>query len=109
MTLRMGPVQSTSSVPFFGIDIIGACCAIVNEGRKGNGLRRLDALGVLSSAVSKRLTEDGSQGLPQRSRRLAGRGNGPIGPQSCPFISMSFLVGTISGALAAGGVCGVLS
>ena len=57
--LRIGPVQSTSSVPFLGIDIIGAWCDIVNEGHRESGLREeclgwMDVVGMSSPVVSQR-------------------------------------------------------
>jgi hypothetical protein len=50
MMLRIGVVQSTSSVDFFGIEIVGDCAIIgefTNNGGQGEVLRL--AFGVLES------------------------------------------------------------
>ena len=57
MSVRIGVVQSTSSVPFFGMDIVGHCCAIADgrtDGRTDGWLRLKRAIYARGADIAGR-------------------------------------------------------
>ena len=88
--LRIGVVQSTSSVDFFGIEIVGHCAIVVEFTSDGSG-QWGDAAAVLrraSGCVESKL-HDLTLTYIRRGAELP----------------MSFINGLLAGSLLAGGVC----
>jgi hypothetical protein len=86
MMLRIGVVQSTSSVDFFGIAIVGDCVIVVEFTGDGGG--------QWGSAA------EGLRGAESKLRDLT-----LIHIRSGVQSRMSFINGLLAGSLLAGGVC----